>query len=122
MKIRIKGNSIRMRLTKSEVTKLENTGYLEEKTQFADNKLTYALERINEGESLTANFQENKITMFVPKKLVDGWAENNVIGFNSSMPVANLDSIYLLVEKDFICLDESTEDQSDNYENPHKTC
>jgi len=27
-----------------------------------------------------------------------------------------------LVEKDFICLDETTEDQSDNYENPNKTC
>jgi len=27
-----------------------------------------------------------------------------------------------LLEKDFVCLDHTTEDQSDNYENPNTTC
>ena len=41
---------------------------------------------------------------------------------NSNMPVSETVSLYLLIEKDFACLDHSSEDQSDNYENPNKTC
>jgi hypothetical protein len=36
------------------------------------------------------------------------------------MPFFEDNSLYLLVEKDFVCLDETSEDQSDNYENPNK--
>jgi len=43
-----------------------------------------------------------------------------VVGFNAKMPVAENGSLYLLLEKDFVCLDETTEDQNDNYENPNK--
>jgi hypothetical protein len=60
--------------------------------------------------------------MIVPSMLVKEWPENNIIGFNANMPLTGKDSLYLLLEKDFICLDETTEDQSDNYENPNKTC
>lgn len=38
MKIRIKGNSLRYRLTRSEVAKFWENGILEEHTQFAHSK------------------------------------------------------------------------------------
>ncbi len=44
MNLRIKANSIRMRLTKTEVNTLANTGYLEEETLFANSKFVYALQ------------------------------------------------------------------------------
>ena len=122
MKLRIKGNSLRIRLTRSEVEKLANTGYLEEQTLFANNKLIYAVQSIDTGNELSAAMENNKITMFVPKTLINGWPENNVIGFNAKMPLIENDSLFLLLEKDFVCLDETTEDQSHNYENPNKTC
>ncbi len=122
MKIRIKGNSVRLRLSKSEVAKLDNIGYLEEQTSFGDNKFEYALQRTNEGDDLTAKFDAGKISIFIPAKFVKDWPANDTIGFESRMPLTGTDSLYILVEKDFICLDETTEDQSDNYENPNKTC
>jgi hypothetical protein len=122
MKLRIKGNSLRIRLTKSEVSTFASNGYLEEETQFGNNKFVYSLQRIDKGDTLTATLEENKIIMFVPFSLTENWPVNNIVGFDSHMPIADNKSLYLLLEKDFICLDERTEDQSDNYENPNKSC
>ena len=122
MKLRIKGNSLRIRLTRSEVGKLAETAYLEEHTLFAGNTLVYALQAVNNGDELSAAFDSNKITMFVPNELIKSWPENNLVGFNSNMPVSENETLYLLLEKDFVCLDETIEDQSDNFDNPNKTC
>jgi hypothetical protein len=122
MKLRIKGNSLRIRLTKPEVSKLAEAGYLEEQTLFAGNKLVYALQRTDNKSELSATFDTNKITMNVPRELIKDWPHNNVVGFNADMPVSENDTLHLLLEKDFVCLDEINEDQSDNYENPNKTC
>ena len=122
MKLRIKGNSIRIRLTRTEVEKFVNTGYLEEQTSFLENKFIYALQSMNDINEMAASFGQNKISIFVPANLLVDWPQNDVIGFNSNMPLTTTDSLYILIEKDFICLDETTEDQSDNYENPNKTC
>jgi hypothetical protein len=122
MKLRIKGNSLRIRLTKTEVSELANTGYLEEQTLFANNKFIYALQAVDDAAELSATFSNNKITMLVPASFVKDWPENEVVGINANMPVSENHSLYLLLEKDFICLDETFEDQSDNFENPNKTC
>lgn len=127
MKLRIKSNSIRIRLTKTEVSTLANTGHLEDQTLFANNKtdsyrFVYALQRVDDANELSAKLDTNKITMFVPAALLKGWPENNIVGFDANMPVAENKFLYLLLEKDFVCLDETTEDQADNYENPNKTC
>ena len=110
------------RLTKSEVKKLAETGYLEEQTMFANNKFVYALQSTDTVNELSATLNTNKITMVVPAAFIKNWPANNVIGFNANMPVAENESLYLLLEKDFVCLDETTEDQSDNFDNPNKTC
>ncbi len=122
MKLRIKSNSIRIRLTKTEVSTLAATGYLEEQTLFANNKFVYALQSVDDATELTATMNANKITMLVPAALIKNWPVNDVIGFEARIPVAENQTLYLLLEKDFVCLDETTEDQSDNYENPAKTC
>ena len=122
MKLRIKGNSLRIRLTKTEVNIIANTGYLEEETLFGNNKFVYALQRVDEGNELSAALEENKMIIFVPSSLTKEWPANNIVGFNAEMPVADNKTLFLLIEKDFVCLDETTVDQSDNYENPNKTC
>lgn len=122
MKIRIKENSLRIRLLKSEVDKLETEGYLEAETSFVNNKLVYALESTEEGSKLTVDFIDNKITMFVPTVLLKGWAGNSIVGFDAHMPLSESDSLFLLLEKDFVCTDATMEDQSDNFLNPNKTC
>jgi len=122
MKIRIKGNSIRMRLSKSEVNRLGSEGYLEEQTQFVGRALVYALRSMTDTEQLSADFSDNKITVFAPEAFLKSWPKNEVVGIDAHMPVTDTDSLYILIEKDFVCLDATSEDQSDNFENPNKTC
>ncbi len=122
MKIRIKGNSIRYRLSKSEVAKLAETGYLEEQTLFPKNKFVYALRVSDSQQNLKADFTDNKISLFIPESFVNDWPNNSTVGIDTRITLTETDTLYLLVEKDFICLDETTEDQTDNYENPNKTC
>jgi hypothetical protein len=122
MKLRIKGNSIRYRLNKTEVTTLAVTGYLEEQTFFASGKFVYALQKVDEGNELSASFANNKITMFIPGALIRNWPEDSIVGFEANMPVSENKFLYLLIEKDFVCLDHTTEDQRDNYSNPNKAC
>lgn len=122
MKIRIKGNSIRVRLTKTEVSKISTVGYLEERTDFGMNSLIYALAVNDKIDELSASFEANKITIYVPATFIKDWPTNDVITLDTNMHLSNNGSLYLKLEKDFVCLDHTTEDQSDNYENPNKTC
>lgn len=111
-----------MRLTKTDVSKLAQTGYLEEQTIFPNNKFVYCLQADEGINTLQATFEINKITILVSKTFIKDWPDNDVIGLDSKMPLTTKDSLYLLIEKDFVCLDESTDDQSDNFENPNKIC
>ena len=110
-----------MRLTKTEVSKLAQTGYLEEQTSFPNNRFVYALQKAD-AVGLSATFENNKITIFVPASFIEDWVGNSIVGLDTKMPISQTESLYLLIEKDFVCLDETTEDQSDNYNNPNKNC
>jgi len=112
MKIRIKGNSLRYRLTRPDVIKFGRDGYLEEITDFGPSQLIYALKTTASNE-LWVNFEQNKITLFMPVFMRNEWLSTDRVGFDHRTP-----NFYLLVEKDFQCLDNTHEDQSDNYPNP----
>ena len=122
MKIRICANSIRIRLSKPEVEKLSTKGFLEDKTSFGATYFSYAVERKAGIKTLSANYDQSKITLMVPETLVKDWPENTVVGFDSHQAVSDTETLYLLLEKDFKCLDHTLEDQSDNFENPNKIC
>lgn len=117
MKIRIKGNSVRFRLTKPEVEKFDKEGYIEERTEFGASVLVYAIQKSDEA-NVTASFENGKVTLLVPNAIAEEWTETEQVGFDRNMVLGENRELYLLVEKDFKCLDETSEDQSDNYDNP----
>lgn len=118
MKLRIKGNTLRLRLTKSEVDYFSENLLIEEQINFTGNKLTYAL-KASDQESISSSFEKNRITVFIPVELAKDWTTSNMVGCSGEMSLEGDKKLYILVEKDFKCLDEVAEDQSDNYENPH---
>ncbi|HQF28403.1 MAG TPA: hypothetical protein PLH61_12225 [Bacteroidia bacterium] len=122
MKIRIKGNSVRIRVTKSEVARFTEEGRLEEKTEFGDSVLTYALQCSDKYENPAADFKSNLITVYIPTRVKKEWVETDQVGFNHRMDIGNDKTLFILVEKDFVCLDHTFEDQSDNFPNPNRTC
>ena len=122
MKIRIRGNKVRYRLTRSEVARLADIGFLEEKTDFGNAFLTYAIRKDDKVAELEATFEHNTITLIVPSSFANAWPLNDTIGIENSRQLSGTGSLNLLLEKDFVCLDHSDEDQTDNYANPNKAC
>lgn len=116
MKIRIKGNSVRYRLTKSDVEQLWRDGHLAEDTQFISKPFVYAIETSGE-DRMTADFVGDKIVIYLPKEKIERLYKSDIVGFNEEYG-----TMRLLVEKDFVCLDNTEEDQSDNYANPNAKC
>ncbi|MCM4169757.1 hypothetical protein KCTC52924_03956 [Arenibacter antarcticus] len=118
MKIRIQGNSIRYRLTRSEVSSLQKSGFIEERTAFNGAHFIYAIKALDNITSLEATFQENTITLLFPMSQNKKWADVERVGYENNMGLEDGQTLRLLLEKDFVCLDERTEDQADNYPNP----
>ncbi|MDN3693570.1 hypothetical protein QWZ06_15385 [Chryseobacterium tructae] len=116
MKIRIKDNSIRLRLTQSEVSELGKNGIVSSFTEFVDRPFIYVIEKTKD-TALSAVFIENKIVMKMPEAMVEEWVSTDIVGFDGQTGV-----VKLLVEKDFVCIDNTMEDQSDNYPNPNLKC
>jgi len=117
MKIRIKDNTVRFRLVKKEVKQLAEVGWVEEKTEFPDKDFLYRLESKDGIGELQAQFVDDKITLFIPDQEAKIWYDTDKITYKNSFG-----KLTLLLEKDFVCLDHTDEDQSDNYANPNKTC
>lgn len=122
MKFRIKGNSIRLRLTKTDVANLANQGKIEDRVNFVQSALSYALASNAAIPKMTASFDKNQVLVEIPESDVKTWPINDIVGFEATMPLPDGNSLYILIEKDFACLDHTHEDQSDNYENPNKVC
>jgi len=118
MKIRIKGNTLRYRLTKTEVSNLAANGIVEEQTEFNEQTFTYALKAKSGIENLEASFTNNTITIYFPASKTEEWRDGEQVGHHFDMPLKNGKELFILVEKDFVCLDETHEDQGDNYPNP----
>ncbi len=117
MKIRIRGNSVRFRLTKNEVEHLCREKFIEERTNFSIQDFVYEV-RVANTEQLDIHFVNNKISLEISESQLDNWDNNNRVGFSHSVTTSNGKTIDLLLEKDFTCLEDRGEDESDNYPNP----
>ena len=125
MKIRIQANSIRLRLSQSEVQAFAETGRVEERIQFGTGpgeSLVYIVERAA-GRQLSAAYAVGQIIVFVPADACSEWAATDQVGIESEMDLGDGGTLRILVEKDFKCLTERAgEDESDNFPNPNLSC
>jgi len=118
MKIRIKGNAVRLRLTKTDVEVFNKEGECKESTEFGSKKLHYSLQVKTGISTLEADFVGDVITVYFPESEKQTWATSNRVGYNNDAEWNDTSKLSILVEKDFTCLDNTIEDQSDNFPNP----
>lgn len=126
MKLRIKGDSLRLRLTKGEVAQLDTGGTVEDQIRFGGGEaLVYRLTRDAKAGAMTASFAQGAVEIRIPERSAHEWANSNEVTLAGAQPIAAGDELRILVEKDFACLaPRAGEDESDNFENPTvgKTC
>ena len=123
MKLRIKGNSIRLRLSKSEVESFGKNGQFSEKICFGispSDKLTYSLET-SWHEKVHALLLNGTITVFVPTEVAKNWVESSEVGIEAEQDLVNHSKLRIFVEKDFVCLKpRENEDETDNFLHPNQ--
>ena len=121
MKLRIRGNSLRFRLGRSEVEDLGRTGRIEETVNFAplaENDFCYTLEKTSANEFF-GTFAEGRITVSVPEPIIDSWVSSDQVSIEGRQKLDEHIDLKFLIEKDFVCLNaHNDEDQSDRYPHP----
>jgi hypothetical protein len=104
MKLRIKGSSIRLRLTEPEVRTLASVGALEESVRFPDGATwRYRLERVASGP-MRAGVKDSCLCVGLPADEIEAWAGTDRVGIDASIPLSGGGTLAILIEKDFECL------------------
>ena len=117
MKLRIKGNSIRLRLLRSEVERFGSEGIVSEETRFGGTRFRYSLRR-TDVSAIAASFDNGEITVHIPERVAHDWVSSNEVGLEKDQ-----DGLSILIEKDFVCLDRPGDpDRHDAYPNPQLAC
>jgi hypothetical protein len=125
MKLRIRKNSLRLRLQQHEVQQLVATGAVTDETCFGDATLRCTIETSTSISAPCAHLASNTIRIRVPTSAAVQWSQSNQVGIlaEQSTPAGPL---LILIEKDFACLQPRDpalrEDDSDAFDNPHSSC
>lgn len=123
MKLRIRGNSLRFRLTQGEVRRLVADGRISESIYFSPiataDALTYSLETCTNIATVSASYREGEVLITLPARKAAEWANTGQVGIEQTQPIREGLDLRIVVEKDFRCLQPRTEeDESDNFPNP----
>ena len=117
MKLRIRGNSLRLRLTRAEVARLVETGALQETTQLGilpEEQFFYRLE-LQQIPRMNAFFRGATLTVALPKAAARIWSAGLEVGLYSEQSWG----LTIAVEKDFKCLEPRPgEVDTDAFERP----
>ena len=129
MKLRIRGNSLRLRLLRVEVEQLRDRRRVAESIRFGPTpaeQLTYELEIKSDARLIDARFADNKITVRIPLLMAQNWIETELVALRSEPSIENDASendLKILIEKDFICLERKDDpDNNDAFPHPASKC
>jgi hypothetical protein len=115
MKLRLKGNSLRLRLTPGEVDHFGAIGIVTETVKFGDSQLIYSLETSGEARAINASFADNHIVVIVPVSTAKNWVESEQVsltGEHSFEKDSPNDNLKITIEKDFVYFDKSADSEN----------
>lgn len=117
MKIRLRGNSIRYRLDKTDIELLETIGKVESITHIGAGTLHFCIR----GKDITdpiIKMEQDGVHLLIPLTRLNDWYAPEQVGFELILPNTDGSELKILVEKDFKCLTERSEDESQSFDNP----
>ena len=118
MKLRLHGNSLRLRLNRAEVAQFSKTGYVEESIEFSPGaSLCYILESSSKITTPKAVFQNGELRIQISCTTSKEWTTTDRVGISGEQSLANGKALSILIEKDFKCMHGDDTDV-DAYPNP----
>jgi len=122
MKLRITSNSLRLRISQSDLARFMQSGQIEETIHFAADaaaQLSYALEQSDTAREISLVYQPQSVTVSIPSAAARDWAGGNRVGIYGDVDVG-IYKLTVTVEKDFACLDGTNRENIDTFPNPQK--
>ena len=122
MKLRVRHNALRLRLSQSEVARLRDAGMVEESIEFGPGqRLAYRITSDADASVIAALHRDGNIEVFVPRAIITAWADSEQVGMQTDQLVGDGKILRLLIEKDFKCLDPADpEENLDTFPNPQE--
>ncbi len=120
MKLRIRENTLRFRLGRSEVETFDQTVAIGDNVRFGlgKNDFGYLLEKTPDS-NFSASFADGTIVVRVPASDANSWANSDEVSLAGTFLADEQTELRILIEKDFVCLNaHNDEDQSDRYPHP----
>ena len=128
MKLRIKGDSLRLRLAQGEMRTLAEQGEVEDRVSFPGGAaLRYRLRTEANTDLISVSYESNLIDILIPRAQAERWCGTDLVTLSASQATAS-GELRVVLEKDWACLaPREGEDESDNFPHPEagqgaKTC
>lgn len=126
MKLRIRGDSLRLRLSQGDVRSLSEQGSVTQTTRFApgsDGELVCTLFGDSAAVALVAELEARTIRVRMPIDLLRLLAHTEEVGVRAEQDTGEGQTLVILVEKDFECIaPRAGEPESDGFPNPRAEC
>ena len=119
MKLRIKGDSLRLRLAQGEMQALAERGEVEDRVSFPGGAaLRYRLRIDNNNKEISSSYESNLIEILVPEAQARRWCGTDLVTLSATAPIG-AGELRIVLEKDWACLaPREGEDESDNFPHP----
>jgi hypothetical protein len=119
VKLRLRGDSLRLRLTRGEVQQLAQSGSVEERVRITPTQvLVYRLKRTKSAATLGASFVNGEVEIQVPVSIAREWCATELVTLAHVQSHGEV-QLRIVVEKDYACLaPREDEDESDNFRHP----
>jgi len=116
MKLRTTHNSIRIRIRKSELDALQDQQFVEESIGFPSGLVfRFALKIVDEDQAVNVSLADNTLVLSISKTTASQWINTKQVGIETNISLPDNETLHVLVEKDFPCLDRAEEDKSDTF-------
>lgn len=123
MKLRIRDNSLRLRITQTELDQFEKDKEVKSTIHFPHGVILEYILLWNDDDSYGIRHDGLSIVAWVAHSAGRKWLAPTEVTIEHSIELENGDSLRLLIEKDFQCLSErKDEDESDMFPNPNTHC
>lgn len=123
MKLRIRDNSLRLRITQTELRTFAAEREVVSTINFPDGEQMQYTLAWSDDESYDVCFVDSDIFATVANSAGRKWLDDSEVSIDHNLALVDGSTFRLLVEKDFQCLSERPEeDESDMFVNPNTHC
>ena len=126
MKLRLKGNSIRVRLDRRDIERLIDEGHVDDAVRFGPGlAFSYAVEAgPAPRERPKVSYKSGRLTIQIDPEDAEDWLAGDRVGFDHLQEVEG-GVARVLLEKDFACIDRPLGEEADDayaFPNPSAVC